>query len=314
MLLDRVVATVNKKAILLSQLQPEFRARVAGIQNAEKRMLSDDERQRIMNGILLEKWNEAIRTEVAKTLGNHTPGEIEAWLEQRRKDEQEERIQKYGSLNKLYQELNRFGTSAWALEEEERTRLLVQLAYHDMLRHIGDQRSLLVTPREMYRLWKKVRPERRTMPGTLVAMVTLGRGSGPEGPDLAKRLAAEWATSDVEAAEIARKYGGTALDDLRVTRAEDDPAAAWIKEFAATAKVGGVSAPIAKQDGSLWILKAVHQDPGDAYRFHDPAVQRQLRLQIQNNKMLELQSRQLRRGKTQIRGWRTPSFHPWELR
>lgn len=314
LLLDRVVATINKKAILLSQLLPEFRARVAGIENADRRRLSQDERAVIMKRILREKWERAIRTEVAKTMGDHTPGEIEAWLKQRRKAEREERIKKYGSLNKLYQELNRFGTSAWALEEEERTKLLVQLAYHDMLRHIGDQQSLLVTPREMHKLWKRVRPKRRTLPGVVVSMVMLGSGTGPEGLELARQLAAEWAKSDMEADEIAQKFGATALQDQTVTRADDDPTAAWIKKFAYAAKVGQVSAPIAQRDRSLWVLKAIHKDPGNDYSFQDPAVQRELRLQIQDRKLLELQQRQLRRGKSQVRGWYTRAFHPWELR
>ena len=277
-------------------------------------MLSYDERADIMMRLLEEKVNDAIRSESAKTLGDHSPHEIEAWLERRRKAEQEERIKKFGSLNKLHTELSKFGTSAWALEEEDRTRLLKQLAWQDLLRHIGDQRSLLVTPREMYKLWKKVRPTRMRQPGTVVSMVTLGPGVGPEGPGLAKELPAEWAKSDVDASEIAGKYGGTALPDQRVTAATNDPAAIWIKKFAAGAKPGKVSAPIAGRDGSLWVLKAVQQDPGDDYRFSDPTVQRQLQLQIQNRKLHELGQRQLRRGKHQVRKWVVQTFHTWELR
>jgi hypothetical protein len=315
-LLDRVVATVNKKAILFSQLQPEFQARVAGAQNAlrQRRMLSYDERATIMMRLLRERLEEAIRTESARTLGNLSPHEIETWLERRRKMEQEERIKKYGSLNKLYTELSKFGTSAWALEEKDRTRLLKQLAWQDLLRHIGDQRSLLVTPREMFKLWKRVRPTRMRPPGTLVSMVTLGPGVGPEGRDLARKLAAEWAKSDIDASEIAGRYGGTALPDQRVTAADDDQAAAWIKKFAAGAQPGEVSAPIARRDGSLWVLKAVQQDPGDDYSFSDPTVQGQLQLQIQNRKLNELRQRQLRRGKHQVRWRATKTFHPRELR
>ncbi len=316
LLLDRVVATVNKKAILFSQLQPEFQARVAGAENAlpHIRMLSDEERAAIMHRVLKERLDKAIRTEWAKTLGDHSPDEIEAWLERRRKAEQEERIKKYGSLNKLYTELNKFGTSAWALEEEDRTRLLKQLAWQDLLRHIGDQQSLLVTPREMHKLWKKVRPKRMRRPGTVVSMVTLGPGVGWEAPELAKKLAAEWAKSDVDASEIAGKYAGTALPDKRVTAADDEQAATWIKKFAAGAKLGEVSAPILRRDGSLWVLKAVQLDPGDDYSFSDPTVQRQLQRQIRNRKLQELGQRQLRRGKHQVRLWGVQSFHPWELR
>jgi len=314
MLLDRVVATVNKKAILFSQLQPEFQARVAGAQNAQRRMLSDEERKTIMMGLLRQKLDEAIRSEWAKTIGNHSPNQIEAWLEQRRKAEQEQRIKKWGSLNKLHTELSKFGTSAWALEEQDRTRLLEQLAWQNVLRHIGDQQSLLVTPREMHRLWKKVRPKRMRRPATVVSMVTVGPGVGPEGTELARKLAAEWATSDLDASQIAGRYGGTALPDKTVTAADDEQAAAWIKKFAAGAKPGQVSAPIARRDGSLWVLKAVQRDPGDAYNFNDPTVQRQLRLQILNLKVHELRQRQQRRSSAQV-AWRaTKSFHPWELR
>lgn len=310
------MATVNKKAILLSQLRPEFRARVEGRQNAERRMLSLDERHKIMRRLLQEKVDEAVLTEVAKTVGDHSPGEIEAWLEERRKAEQEERIQRYGSLNKYYAELSRFGTSTWALEEEQRTRQLVRLAWHDLLRHIGDQQSLLVTPREMHKLWKTVRSERMRPPATVVAMVTFGPGSGPEAAGLARKLAAEWAGQDLEADEIARRHGATALPDQRVTRAADDPALPWIREFALAAEPGKVSAPIPRPDGSLWVLKAVLKDPGNSYRFGDPAVQRQLRRQLQNQKLYEIQLRQLRRSKDKVGEgrWVEDAFRPGELR
>ncbi|MHC4516558.1 MAG: hypothetical protein ACYTGW_09445 [Planctomycetota bacterium] len=312
--LDRVLATVNRKAILLSQLRPEFLARVAGIEGAERRRLGYDERKRIMLRLLDEEIREAVHTEAAKTLGNHSPMEIQAWLERYQKAEMERRIKEWGSLNKFRRELDKFGTSAFALEEEARTRALKQLAAQDMFRHIGDQQALLVTPKEMYKLWKKVRPQRRRAPGTVVSMVTLGRGTGPERPELARKLAREWARSDASAAEIAAKYGGTALPDKRVTGAANDPSLPWIREFAAGAKADDVSAPMARRDGSLWILKAVQKDPGDDYAFADPAVQRALRIQVWDQKVRQLRLRQQRHSSGQVHIRKVGSLHPRELR
>ncbi|MHC4078101.1 MAG: hypothetical protein ACYST0_06630 [Planctomycetota bacterium] len=313
--LDRVLATVNRKAILLSQLRPEFLARVAGIEGAEgRRRLAYDERKSIMMRLLDEDIEEAKRTEAAKTLGNHSPMEIQAWLERYQKAEMERHIKRWGSLNKFRRELDKFGTSAFALEEEVRTRALKQLAVQDMFRHMGDQQALLVTPKEMYKLWKKVRPRRRRAPGTVVSMVTLGRGTGPKRPELARKLATEWARSDASAAEMAAKYGGTALPDKRVTGAANDPSLPWIREFAASAKADDVSAPMARRDGSLWVLKAVQKDPGDDYAFADPAVQRALRIQIWDREVRQLRLRQQRRSSGQLRIWKVGTLYPQELR
>ncbi len=313
--LDRVMATVNKKTILLSQLRPEFLARVAGLQESERRRLSTAEREQIMRRLLAQEVSRARLAEAAESLGNHDPARVRAWLDRAQKAEMDERIKKWGSLNKFHREMNRFGTSVFALEEEDRTRLRMQLARQDLLRHIGDQQFLLVTPKEMHKLWKRVRPKRRRPPGTMVALVALAPGSEPgEALDQAQKLARDWAKGDATAQEIATRYGWTAVPDKKVTTTGEDPAAAWIKEFAAGAGAGDVSKPVVRPNGSVWVHKALEKDPGDDYRFSDPAVQRSLRIQIQDQKLRQIQMRQYRRSHDQVASWKTNVFYPEELR
>ncbi len=313
--LDRVVATINKKTILLSQLRPEFLARVAGLQVSERRSLSTAERHQIMRRLLEQEVDRAVLAEAAASLGNHDPARVRAWLDRAQKAQMDERIKKWGSLNKFHRELSRFGTSAFALEEQDRTRLKMQLARQDLRRRIGDQQSLLVTPKEMHKLWKRVRPKRRRPPGTMVAMVALAPGHEPgEALGQARKLARDWAQGDATAQEIATRYGWTAVPDKNVTTTGEDPAAAWIKEFAAGTGAGDVSKPVVRQDGSVWVLKALEKDPGDDYRFSDPAVQRSLRIQIEDQKMRQLHMRQYRRSRSQVAFWKTDDFSPPELR
>ena len=309
------MATVNKKTILLSQLRPEFLARVEGLQVSERRSLSAAERLQIMRRLLEQEVQRAVVAEAAESLGNHDPARVRAWLDRAQKAEMDERIKKWGSLNKLSRELNRFGTSAFALEEQDRTRLKMALARQDLKRRIGDQQSLLVTPKEMHKLWKRVRPKRRRPPGTMVAVVALAPGTEPgEALGQARKLARDWAQGEATAQEIATRYGWTAVPDKKVTTSDEDPAAAWIKEFAAGAGADDVSKPVVRQSGSVWVLKALEKDPGDDYRFSDPAVQRSLRIQIQDEKLRQMQMRQYRRSHDQVASWKTNVFYPEELR
>jgi parvulin-like peptidyl-prolyl isomerase len=275
-LFDRVIGIFGDKAILESSIRAELDAQVRGLLGANRNP-TQDEIEQMRRAILRQKLQDEALAQGARTLPGTSREQVDqivaAYLDDYLREEEE----RAGSINKLTQELGILGKTLESVSEERRTEVMAQITMRQNLqRRWRDQFALAVTPTEMKRYYEEHREEFVEAASADLEVVAIPVGGDPEGAEQrARQAAAAWREGSPSraAGELAEAFGGVALDPRRgVRNAEDDANAPPIKEFAGSAAVGEVSAPI-RRGNSWWILRVVDRSAGRDDPFSSPQVQ-----------------------------------------
>lgn len=271
-LFDAVIGVFGDKAILDSTIRSELQAQIEGYKSAGKK-LTAAEILRLQNNILLKIFEEEALAQGARTMRGTSREQVDQLVDHYVEEFRREEEERAGSVDQLTENLGILGQTWESAAEEKRREVMAELARSENLRRrYQDSYALAVTPAEM-RVYYKANIHEFVQPAAADLEVVAILGIDSEAQAKAQQAAADWRARVRPAEEVAAEFGGLALEPrLGVRATPDDPNAPMLKQFAATAKEGDVSEPIARGN-ALWIVRATRVHAGRHDTFDDPKVQ-----------------------------------------
>lgn len=273
-LLDEVMMTVDNRVILRSEVQDDYEARLASRYPDGTDMRT---RALVWQEARFHFFRAAVRSQSAWSMPGSSPEHIQKYVEKELERRNNEQIKKFGSVNRMQQEMSLLETSAFIRERRERDDILISLARQEFMIRFRDRLALMITPKALRAHYRKRRPEMQTAAAVEFGIVLID-GRQKDAEQRAAQAKTAW-TASLTPAEVAEKVGGTGL-----ARTASKNLQAFIREFLDGAKPGDVSAPIRRGD-SIYVLKLLARKAGNDFRWADAEVQNQLRRELTNLEM-----------------------------
>jgi len=308
--LDGVLMTVDNRVILFSEVQDEFEAVRSGkVEAAGGKKLTLRQERQIYQEIMVKFQQKAVRASAALTLPSSTPEQVRDYVERVLQDEKRDLIKQYGSLNKMKEEMSILGNSTFMIDRKQRESILMNLSEQELRLRLKDRAGLMITPTMLRKHYHTVKESRRT-----TSVMDVGRLTFPiKDPrqraatlQKAREAATAWRQGEQTTAQIAEKFGGLALADMKdLTMEKSREQEAFIAKFIGGAKTGDISEPVI-HGRAVFVLKILHQQVGSEYRWDDPAVQDQLRTELLAQELRKLRLRTARRDWEKVFRWESP--------
>ena len=305
------VAGSSPRVILLSEVREEYEAQCESRRRfdealGERPPLTPQEKRHIYLDVKRKHRNHAVRAQAAWSLTD-SPEQIKKFVTQRMREKKDEQIKMFGSVNKLNQERGLMSRSQYMKDRRDRQQILYNLAQQDLVLRFRDKLALMVSPKELWALYQKRRPQMKSPPRSDLAMLVFPIGdpkSEAATMARAKEVAAAWRSTDKSSEEMAEPPRSRALPDrlsLTAARAREF-LPAFIAEFIDAAKSPKVSEPILHQR-AVYVLKITAWHPAEEFQFEDRRVQQLLRQELVNEKQLEILRRAERRDRDKVFIW-----------
>jgi hypothetical protein len=286
-LLDGVVGVIGDRVILSSAIEREVEAGSAG------RELSPDERKRAEEEVLRAIAREEIWVQIGKVIGRDDPTMFEGQIRVLLDEYKQEQVERYGSFTRMSEELEALGLTWQTLEDEQRNRILGDTARQSALgQRFRDGVQLLVTPREMLDFYRDNPEEFAARLVADLAWISFPK-SESKAAEQAAAAADAWKGSNEADRDIATRFGGIAMRPaLGVRPVDDDPRAAFLKDFARDGAEGEVLGPL-DRGSSLFVVRILRKIDQPALRFEDANVQAAIRRSLIERRIRGLESQVL---------------------
>jgi hypothetical protein len=277
LLVDRVIATVNDSAILLSDLRRLAAGQVSAAQARLGRPLTPNETESIYRDVLRPLIEKHALAQAAKNFDYVPAGQVEAIFKSEMDREANEQIRDLGTEQAFAAELADSGHTWQSYVRERRVDKMQDLAVQFALSARFEQHhNLLVTPRMMKERLQAQRQLFEHGPRAEIAVVSF---QGQDARDSAAAAAALWRTENLSAQQLAQRFpaaSATAQANLRVTDETKGRLHDLLVDFALRNPVGTVSPPLLI--GSDWrVIRVTEQQAARKAEFADPEVQATLR-------------------------------------
>lgn len=307
--LDGVLMTVDSRVILFSEVLDDFESIQSGLVEANQGKPLTLRRQRKIKNETMRKFQErAVKASAALTLPSSTPEQIAAYVERVLQAEKQDLINQYGSLAKMKEEMSRAGSSTFMIERNQRESILLNLARQELFMRLRDRRALMITPKMLRDHYRKMVGSRRTGSVSDFARVVIGIEQAENtAPALekARQVIAAWRNSDLSAVELAKKFGGIAIENKSLTLENIEKLDPFIARFIGKAKTGDVSESHVHISGVV-VIKVLRRQAGNDYRWDDPMVQEQMRAELLAVEIRKLQLRNAMRDWDKVNLWTSP--------
>jgi hypothetical protein len=295
---DAVIATVNDGAITLSELRNVAEGFIR--RKSAQRPLSAAEIETIylqQLRLLIDKHRLA---QAVKSFGVFTPEQIEMIFQRELTRQEQEQLRDFGSYRAIANELKRQGQTWGTAQSEKRVDIMSRFATDiAVAMRLQKQSNLYLTPRMLRETYERER--HFFVHGTMARVsivVFLDNGARAK----AEKAAAEWREQEIDASQLAARYGAIALSEKEAD--ELAPELAAIKTFALAGPVGNISPPF-EADGAVRIAKITAYVAERNGRFEDPAVQDELRARCGETVRDEFMNEALKRAGMRTEVWQS---------
>ncbi|MCA8957403.1 MAG: hypothetical protein KDC87_15110 [Planctomycetes bacterium] len=306
--LDRVLITVDNQVILESEVDEEYRSRRSSQLQGGAELTAQQDRQ-IYEMVKQKMRSEKVRAGAAMSKGGASPEQIDKFVEQRLKEIQQEHVRRFGSHNKMQEEMALLSSSVFMIERRDRERILRQLAVEDLQIRLRDSVTLMITPKRLRQRYLEVQSRFRTAARCDLAILSFPIHEDGEAAAVqakAGAAAVRWRKDPLTSTEMAAATGAVALADRTgLTTAAAQRLPGFAADFVARAKTGEVSDPI-RNGPAMWVMKLLRRQAGDAFRYDDSKVQDQLRNQLLNEAFRDLELRSILRDQDKVFIWEAP--------
>jgi hypothetical protein len=297
---DAVIATVNDGAITWSELRnvadPFIRTQSAQLQ----RPLSAPEMEAIYQRALRDLIDKHRLAQAVKSFGVFTPEQIEMIFQRELTRQEQEQLRDFGSYPAIASELKRRGQTWGTAKSEKRVDIMSRFATDiAVYMRLQKQSNLYLTPRMLRETYER---ERRFFVHGAMARVSIVAFRDKDARATAEKAAAEWREQEIDASQLATRYGAIALSEKEADSLAPELAA--IKTFALAGPVGNIS-PAFEADGAVRIAKITAYVPERNGRFEDPAVQDELRVLCDKAVKDEFLNEALRRAGMRTEVWQS---------
>jgi len=275
--IDRVIATVNDSAILLSELRGLAAGQVNALEQRLGRPLSPQETEAAYREVLLPLIEKHAMAQAARTFGILPPEQVEAIFKSELAREEAEQMRDYGTWQQFSKDLELSGRTWQSYVRERRVEKLRDLAEEVAVQmRLAQQRNLYVTPRMLWEAWQEYQSEFRRGPRADVGIVSF---EGPDGEAHANTAAARWREETVAPQELLEQLNlprATAQVRRDLSEASRGKVADEIVDFALPGPLHAVSPPF--RLGNAWrVAKVLNHAPARNANFEDAEVQTLLR-------------------------------------
>jgi hypothetical protein len=301
--IDRVIATVNDSAILLSELRGLAAGQVAALEQRLGRPLSAQETELAYREVLLPLIEKHAMAQAARTFGILPPEQVEAIFNSELAREEAEQMRDYGTWQQFSKDLELSGRTWQSYVRERRVEKLRDLAEEVAVQmRLAQQRNLYVTPRMLWEAWQEYQSEFRRGPRADVGIVSF---EGPDGEANASAAAAQWRELTVSPQELLDRLNlprATAQVRRDLSEASRGKVADEIVDFALPGPQHAVSAPF--RLGSAWrVAKVLNHAPARNANFEDAEVQALLRQICQRGVVESLKRQAVERAMQRTEYW-----------
>lgn len=277
LLVDRVVATVNDAAILLSDVRRLAAGQISAAEARRGRPLTPTETEAIYREVLRPLIEKHALAQAAKNFDYVPPSQVEAIFKSEMDREANEQIRDLGTEQAFAAELANSGHTWQSYLRERRVDKMQDLAVQfAMAARFEQHHNLLVTPRMMK---ERLAAERGRFEHGASAELALVTFSGPGAQQAATEAAALWRQEPLTAQQVAQRFAAAhavAQTGLWITDETKSRQRADLVEFALRNPAGTVSPPLLL--GADWrVLRVIDQRPARTADFADPEVQAVLR-------------------------------------
>lgn len=274
---DRVVATVNDSAILMSELRTQAAGKIRGAESRLGRRLQPMEVVALLKAELVPMIESHAMAQAAKTLGFMTPEQVEALFLDEMKREEAEQVRDLGTWQEFSKELQRQGRTWQTYVRERRVDKMKEFAEDFAIRsRLQNQSNLFLTPRmlrETYQL-----EVARFVHGPRAAMVLINF-EGDNASTSAAAAAELWQKEDLNGQELLARFPDAKGTTIELNSITEESRAALVTELYDFAMAGPAQRvlPPSQQGGTWRIAKIMAHDPARNGRFEDADVQNVLR-------------------------------------
>lgn len=302
--IDRVIATVNDSAILLSELRSLAAGQVAALEQRLGRPLSQQETEEAYRRVLLPLIEKHAMAQAARTFGILPPEQVEAIFKSELAREEAEQMRDYGTWQQFSKDHLELSGRTWqAYVRERRVEKMRDLAEEVAVHmRLAQQRNLYVTPRMLWEAWQEFQGEFQHGPRADVGIVSF---EGPDGETHAHAAAALWREQSLNPQQLVDQLAvprATAQLRRDLSDASRGKVADEIVDFALPGPLHAVSAPF--RLGSAWrVAKVLYHAPARNARFEDAEVQAELRQICQKGVIEALRRQAVERAMQRTEYW-----------
>jgi hypothetical protein len=305
---DRVVATVNDAAILMSELRTLAAGQVRSAEARIGRRLQPNELISIYKAVLESRIEGHAMAQAAKTFGIATPEQVESLFQSELEREEREQVRDLGTWQEFSKELQRQGRTWDTYLRERRVEKMKQFAEEFAIHmRLQKQGNLFVTPRMLREMYEQQRAQFVHGPRAAAVLVSF---EGAEARQTAERAAALWRTEALSGRELLDRFPGVRGQTTElggITEESRESLATEVADFALKGPENAVSAPIAL--GGAWrVVKIAAYSPARNGQFEDADVQVVLRDYCQRGVIEELRRQAVERAKQRTEAWVTPEL------
>ncbi|MBL8726350.1 MAG: hypothetical protein JNK49_20065 [Planctomycetes bacterium] len=274
---DRVVATVNDSAILLSDLRRLAAGQIAATEQRLGRPLAPAESNAILARVLAPLIEKHALAQAAKNFDYMPASQVEALFQSEMSREANEQIRDLGTEQAFAAELANSGHTWQSYTRERRVDKMQDMALQlAMNARFAQHHNLLVTPRMMKEQLAAQRHLFEHGPRAELAWVTF---QGPNAREEAGRAAELWRAENLTAQQVADRFQAakaTAQVGLRVTDETKQRLDELLVQFALGNPAGTVSPPL-RLGGDWRVLRILETQAARTADFADPELQATLR-------------------------------------
>lgn len=302
---DGVRVIIGDRVILQSTLEREIRSQIEAMGMASNTPLAREDELRIRDQVMTRFARDEVWIEYGKSLGERDPKQFEQAIDSEVDSQLKDEIRASGGMLQFDRDVGDLGTSWTDLRRQKRNSILTQIAKRNAIAPLINNQGLLVTPREI-RAYFDEHPEQFSQPETAdIQRIGFSIERDPAATQArVQEAAVAWRAGTMSASQIAKQYGGIALETQRDVRPGDaDERSKELKNFAATHKIGEVSDPIRSGRKFFTLLRVEAKTEAIEVAFTDPLVQMRIRERLAEIHYVDWQNDVLRRKRRNIYTW-----------
>lgn len=305
---DKVVATVNDSAILLSAVRSRASGTVNTIETERGRRLQPPELLAVLKEFLEQVIDEYSMAQAATSFGVASPEAIEQALKDELDRDEAAQLRDFGTYPEYSRELQKRGRVWPTYQRQQRIEKLFEFAKSFAIgMRMQKQTDLYLTPKMLRETYRK---RRVLFVHGAAADVESVLFTGPDAQANAEKAAAMWTRENLMPGDFRDRFPGSAIPSGKLNNITDGSRKSLddaLVDFAIAGPVDHVSAPMPVQ-GGFRIVRIAGYTPAADGKFEDPEVQLRLREICEKSVLGEFWKQALERAADRTEVWRSYEF------